>query len=66
MFRRLALDDSAGLFFVAAFITAFSIFVCIAWRALRMRRAQVEHLEGLPFNTPTPAAHEPHHTHTAS
>jgi hypothetical protein len=65
MFRRLALEDSAELFYLAAFITALCIFVCVAWRALRMKRPQVEHFEGLPFSTPTPAAHEPHDTPTA-
>lgn len=65
MFRRLALEDSAELFYLAAFITALSIFLCIAWRAVRMKRPQVEHLQELPFNTPTPAAHESHDTHAA-
>lgn len=62
MFRRLAFEDSAVLFTLAAFITAFSIFITITWRALRMKRPQVEHFEKLPFNTPTPSAHD---THTA-
>ena len=58
MFRRLILEDSAALFTVAAFITASSIFVTIAWRALRMRPTQVARFQNLPFDIATPAAHE--------
>jgi hypothetical protein len=56
VFRRLLLEDTAALFTLVAFFTAVSIFVTIAWRALRMRRPQVERFENLPFGTPTPAA----------
>lgn len=56
MFRRLLLEESAALYTVAAFITAVSIFVTVTWRALRMRRPQIEQFENLPFRTPTPAA----------
>jgi len=56
MFRRLILEDSAALYTIVAFITALSIYLAFAWRALRMKRAQVEHFENLPFATPTPAA----------
>lgn len=56
MFRRLVLDHSAALFTVSAFITAVSIYVGITWRALRMKRPQLEHFENLPFSTPTPPA----------
>ena len=59
MFRRLALENSAAIFTIAAFITASSIYVAIAWRALRMKRPQVERFENLPFQTATPtASHE--------
>jgi hypothetical protein len=58
MFRRLVFEDSAALFTVAAFITAFCFFVTIAWRALRMKRPQLERFENLPFATPTPSAHD--------
>ena len=60
MFRRLVFEDSAALFTIAAFITAFSIFVTIAWRALRMKRPQIERFENLPFDIDTPSAHERH------
>jgi hypothetical protein len=56
MFRRLIFEDSAALFTIAAFITAVSIFVTIAWRALRMKPPQLARFESLPFSTPTPAA----------
>ncbi len=56
MFQRLLLEDSAALFTIVAFITAASIFVTISWRALRMKRPQLEHFENLPFTTATPAA----------
>lgn len=60
MFRRLMLEDNAALFTIVAFITAVSIFVTITWRALRMRRPQLEQFANLPFRTPTPAA-QAHH-----
>lgn len=63
MFRRLAFEDSAALFTIVAFITAVSIFVTIAWRAWRMKGPQVQRFENLPFEIPTPSAHESHDTH---
>lgn len=56
MFRRLALEPSVALWTIAAFLTAVSIYVAIGWRALRMRRPQLEQLENLPFITATPPA----------
>jgi hypothetical protein len=56
MFKRLVLEDSATLFTLVAFITAVSFFVTISWRALRMKRPQLERFENLPFATETPAA----------
>ncbi|MBL9187613.1 MAG: hypothetical protein JNK23_09060 [Opitutaceae bacterium] len=56
MFRRLLLEEHAAIFTLSAFITAASIYVAFAWRALRMRRSQLERFENLPFATPTPAA----------
>jgi len=63
MFRRLVFEDSAALFTIVAFITAFSIFVTIAWRALRMKAPQVRRFENLPFEIATPSAHESTDTH---
>jgi hypothetical protein len=56
MFKRLIFEDTAALFTIVAFITAFSIFVTITWRALRMKRAQLQHFENLPFATATPSS----------
>jgi hypothetical protein len=57
MFKRLLLDDSAAIFTIVAFITAASIYLTISWRALRMKRPQIERFENLPFATETPSAH---------
>jgi hypothetical protein len=65
MFRRLVFEDSAALFTIVAFITALSIFVTIAWRALRMKNPQVRQFENLPFEIATPSAHESHDTDAA-
>ncbi|HVS51551.1 MAG TPA: hypothetical protein VHD62_04280 [Opitutaceae bacterium] len=54
MFQRLVFENSAALFTLVAFITAASIFVTIAWRALRMKRAQLARFENLPFEVETP------------
>jgi len=56
MFKRLIFEQSAALFTVSAFLTAASIYLSIAWRALRMKRPQIERFENLPFQTATPAA----------
>jgi hypothetical protein len=56
VFKRLIFEDSAAWFTIAAFITAASIYVTITWRALRMKRSQLEHFENLPFATTTPPA----------
>ena len=56
MFRRLVFENTAALFTLAAFITAVSIYLTIAWRALRMKRPQVQRFENLPFETETPVA----------
>jgi hypothetical protein len=56
MFRRLVFENSAALFTIVAFITAASIYVMFAWRAMRMKRPQVARFENLPFETDTPAA----------
>ena len=56
MFRRLVFENSAALFTIVAFITAASIYLTFAWRALRMKRPQVARFENLPFETATPEA----------
>ena len=56
MFRRLVFENTAAIFTIVAFITAASIYVTFAWRAIRMKRPQVARFENLPFETPTPAS----------
>jgi hypothetical protein len=57
MFKRLLLEDSAAIFTIVAFVTAFSIYAAFTWRALRMKRPQIDRFARLPFETATPAAH---------
>ena len=56
MFNRIIYGDSTAIFTIVAFGFAASIFITISWRALRMKRTQVEHYENLPFLTATPAS----------
>ena len=59
MFRRLAFENTAALFTLAAFITAATFYVTIAWRAIRMKHPQVERFANLPFETATPESTVP-------
>jgi hypothetical protein len=60
MFKRLLLDDAASVYTFIAFLFSASIFVLFLWRALRMKKSQVQHFENLPFVTEKdPARHEP-------
>ena len=54
MFRRLVFENSTAIVTIIAFFTASSIYLAFAWRALRMRRAQLTFLQNLRFETPTP------------
>jgi hypothetical protein len=56
MFDHVVYGDSAKVITIVAFAAAFSIFVTISWRAVRMKRTQIDHLANLPFTTATPAA----------
>lgn len=58
MFKRIVFEDSAAIFTVVAFVTAVTIFVTVAWRALRMSRAQEKRFAQLPF---TSDSTDPHH-----
>ncbi len=49
MFRRLLLENWMSIFTLTAFITALSIYVTIAWRAVRMPRAQRDRFAQLPL-----------------
>jgi hypothetical protein len=57
VFKRLVFEESAALFTITAFVTAVSIYVAVTWRAVRMKRPQLERFfENLPFAIATPAA----------
>ncbi len=58
MFTRIIYGDSTAIFTVVAFGVAASIFITISWRALLMKRPQVERYENLPFLTATPTCAE--------
>ena len=49
MFRRLLFENWVSIFTLTAFITSASIYVSFAWRALRMKRPQLDRLSHLPF-----------------
>jgi hypothetical protein len=49
MFRRLLFENWVSIFTLVAFITSASIYVSFAWRALRMKRPQLDRLAHLPF-----------------
>lgn len=65
MFRRLVFENSAALFTIVAFVTAASIYVAFAWRALRMKRPQLDRFAALPFATETPSARNEADTQSA-
>lgn len=50
MFRRLVLEHWMGIFTLTAFVTALSIYLSVAWRALRMPRAQQDRFSRLPLD----------------
>ena len=56
MFQRLLFDDWVMIFPLVAFITAVAVFGMIVWRALRMRRSQIDHFANLPFANETSAS----------
>ncbi len=58
MFKRFIYDDWAMIFPVVAFITAACVFGYFVVRALRMKRAQVERFENLPFSDENPTRHD--------
>ena len=66
MFKRLMLDETTAIVTFVAFIIVATIFISFVWRAIRMNRRQVEHLENLPFKTPTPSAGNATDKHTSA
>ncbi|HZZ56358.1 MAG TPA: hypothetical protein VFE31_00910 [Opitutaceae bacterium] len=60
MFARLALPSFTAIFTIAAFAVAASIFIAVAWRAVRMRRPDTDRLSRLPLETESPSRpHDP-------
>lgn len=57
MFKRLLLDAPTAICVTIAFVTAATIFIASAWRALRMPRAQVDRFAQLPFNSDSTDTH---------
>ncbi len=49
MFRRLILEQWMAVFTLTAFVTALSVYVSIAWSALRMTPVQRERFARLPL-----------------
>ena len=49
MFRRLFFEDWVSLFPLIALITAASVYVTIFYRAVRMKRPQIDRMASLPF-----------------
>ncbi|MFT3870880.1 MAG: hypothetical protein QM715_20700 [Nibricoccus sp.] len=58
MYKRFIYEDWTMIFPVVAFAVAACIFVFFVWRALRMKRPQVERFENLPFNDENPSRHD--------
>mgnify|MGYP001432781423 CR=1 FL=1 len=49
MFRRLVLENWMAVFTLTAFVTALTVYLCCAWRALRMRPVQRERFARMPL-----------------
>ncbi len=55
MLSQSSLDQLVAVIPWVAFASAVSVFAPIVYRALRMRRPQIDHLAGLPFADETAA-----------
>ncbi|HSI08400.1 MAG: hypothetical protein ACAH89_14940 [Rariglobus sp.] len=51
MFRRLLFEDWVSLFPLIALITAGSVYATIFYRAIRMKRPQIDRMASLPFES---------------
>ena len=58
MFRRLLFDHWVAIFPIAAFATAFAVYVSFTYKALRMKPSQVNRFSQLPFNEPPADSHD--------
>lgn len=50
MFKRFVYEDWMIVFPIVAFITAACIYAYFTYRALRMKRGQIDRFANLPFN----------------
>lgn len=57
MFRRLLLENWTSIFTLAAFITALTVYLTVCFRALRMRRGDLERFAALPLADQTEDRH---------
>lgn len=64
MFTRFVLPSFTAVFTIAAFAVAASIFIAVAWRAIRMGRRDADRFSRLPLETETRA--DPHEPPSAS
>lgn len=58
MFRRVILDHWVAIFPLVAFITAAVVYVVISYKALRMRRPELDRFAQLPFNDQPPSSYD--------
>lgn len=56
MFQRILYQDWQLLFPVAAFVAAAGFFGVVIWRALRMKRGQLERFARMPLEEDSPAS----------
>ncbi len=56
MFRRLIFDNWVSIFPLISIIVTGVVYATITWRACRMKKTQIEHLENLPLSGDEPAA----------
>ena len=58
MFHRVLLDHWMAIFPLVAFLTAATVYTYITYKALRMRKPQIDHLANLPFDDRTAPSHD--------
>lgn len=61
MFQRVTFEEWQGIITIVAFFIFLLTFLFLAWRAIRMKREEREHLSNLPLETEEsspPQSHE--------
>jgi len=54
MFKRITFEDWQAIITVIAFFLCFLTFCYFAWRAIRMKRSERDHLSNLPLESEDP------------